>query len=145
MTSSFSQNWKILAGAIIAVALLGSALSVSMFIPKAEALHNVPAPLCGTADSTGVLGHVQHWDKIVFEILKDPNAVIDPAYLKTPLDIKVLDNPSKVASLDVKVRDFINSHGIANILAPVPGTTLTVADQLKIDIIDVEYAIICVV
>ena len=145
MTSSFSQNWKILAGVIIAVALLGSALSVSMFIPKAEALHNVPAPLCGTADSTGVLGHVQHWDKIVFEILKDPNAVIDPAYLKTPLDIKVLDDPEEVAHLDAKVRDFINTHGIANIPPPLPGTTLTVADQLKIKIVDVEYAIICVV
>ena len=144
MTSSFSQNWKILAGVIIAVALLGSALSVSMFIPKAEASHNV-APLCGTVNSAGLLGQVQHWDKIVFKILNDPNAVIDPSYLKTPLDIKVLDDPEEVASLDAKIRDFINTHGIANIPPPVPGTTLTVADQLKIKIVDVEYAIICVV
>ncbi len=144
MTRSFSQNWKILAVAIIAVALLGSALSVSMFIPKAEASHNV-ATLCGTVNSAGILGQVQHWDKIVFKISKDPNGVIDPAYLKTPLDIKVLDDPGEVANIDAKVRDFINTHGIANISPPLPGTTLTVADQLKIKIVDVEYAIICVV
>jgi len=94
-----------------------------------------PEPACIT----------EHWDKIIFEILRDPSGAIDPKYLKTPLDIKVLDDPEKVANLVMKVRTFINTHGIANIPAPPPDDPpLTVADQLKIDIIDVEYAIVCI-
>ncbi len=142
MTSGFSQNWKILAGAAIAAVLLGSALSVSMFIPKAEASHTVPN-LCPGDPATGTGGIVQHWDKIVFQIVRDPSGTIDPTYLKTPLDIKVLDDPIEVANLDLKVRDFMTVHGIP--VVP-PGTTFdpTIVPQLKIDIIDVEYAIVCV-
>ncbi len=91
-----------------------------------------PEPVCIT----------EHWDKIIFQILKDPSGTINPNYLKTPLDIKVLDDPTSVANLVAKVKQFIAANGIA----VVPGTTFdpTIVPQLKIDIIDVEYAIVCI-
>jgi len=84
----------------------------------------------------------EHWDKIIFQILRDPSGTINPNYLKTPLDIKVLDDPTSVANLVAKVKQFIAANGIA----VVPGTTFdpTIVPQLKIDIIDVEYAIVCI-
>ena len=84
----------------------------------------------------------EHWDKIIFQILRDPSKTINPDYLKTPLDIKVLDDPTSVANLVVKVKEFIAANGIA----VVSGTTFdpTIVPQLKIDIIDVEYAIVCI-
>jgi hypothetical protein len=72
--------------------------------------------------------NVQHWDKIIF-------AIIDPDLAKkvnltanTELDIKVLDDPHKVADIKQKVIDFLN----------VPN-----APKKAIQILDVEYAIIC--
>ncbi len=145
MTRSFSQNWKILAGAAIAAVLLGSALSVGMFIPKAEASHTVGA-LCASSDPTNpdAGGIVQHWDKIIFQIVRDSSGSIDPSWLKTPLDIKVLDDPGSVAHLDAKIRGFIDKHPSS--IPTIDGTILD-ADavaKLKIDVIDVEYAIVCV-
>ncbi len=91
-----------------------------------------PEPVCIT----------QHWDKIIFQILRDPSGTINPNYLKTPLDIKVLDDPTSVANLVAKVKQFIAANGIA----VVDGVDFdpTIVPQLKIDIIDVEYAIVCI-
>jgi len=97
-----------------------------------------PEPACIT----------EHWDKIIFEILKDPSGTINPNYLKTPLDIKVLDDPTSVANLVAKVRGFIEDHGIANVPPFDPADPDNITDEivakLKIDIIDVEYAIVCI-
>jgi hypothetical protein len=72
--------------------------------------------------------NVQHWDKIIF-------AIVDPDLAKkvnltanTELDIKILDDPHKVADIKQKVLDFLN----------VPN-----APKKAIQILDVEYAIIC--
>ncbi len=91
-----------------------------------------PEPVCIT----------EHWDKIIFQILRDPSGTINPNYLKTPLDIKVLDDPTSVANLVAKVKQFIATNGIA----VVDGVDFdpTIVPQLKIDIIDVEYAIVCI-
>jgi len=91
-----------------------------------------PEPACIT----------EHWDKIIFQILRDPSGTINPNYLKTPLDIKVLDDPTSVANLVAKVKQFIAANGIA----VVDGVDFdpTIVPQLKIDIIDVEYAIVCI-
>jgi len=133
----------VLAGVAIAAVLLGSALAVGMFTPKVEATENgngIPSDSFATAC---LPEEVKHWDKIIFQILRDPSGTVDPSNLKTPLDIKVLDDPNSVANIDSKIRDFIKDfpRSIA-----VPGTTLTedAVDKLKIDIIDVEYAIVCV-
>lgn len=97
-----------------------------------------PEPACIT----------EHWDKIIFEIVRDPSGTINPNYLKTPLDIKVLDDPTSVANLVAKVRGFIEDHGIANVPPFDPADPDNITDEivakLKIDIIDVEYAIVCI-
>lgn len=74
---------------------------------------------------------IRHWDKIVFKIT-DPhvaNALRVPA--KSELDIKVLDDPTKVADLKLKVIDFFRPAAPANF-----------PDYRKhIDIVSVSYAI----
>jgi len=139
MTSGFSQNWKILAGAAIAAVLLGGVFSFGMFTPKAEASHISTSACTVSADGT-ILTWIHHWDKIIFQILRDPNnpPIVPTNLLKTPLDIKVGDNPNEIADLDQKIRDFLSLH-------LVPGAVVDplLVDQLKIDIIDVEYAIVC--
>jgi len=151
MTRSFSQNWKILAGATIAAVLLGSALSVGMFMPKAEASHTNTDRICTQSDdgTTDVATWVHHWDKIIFQIVRDPSGTIPAEYLKTPLDIKVEDNPDRAANIVMKVRQFMEDHGIAG-LGPVDPTNpddITIANikAVKLDIIDVEYAIVCTI
>ncbi len=147
MTKTIFQNWKVIAGLSIAAVLLGSVFSFGLFTPKAEAGENGTFP--GESFPTACLfNEVKHWDKIIFQILRDPSGVIMSQYLKTPLDIKVLDEPSLVANIDAKIRDFIIVHGIANVPPFDPDDPDNITDEivakLKIDIIDVEYAIVCV-
>ena len=73
-------------------------------------------------------GNVQHWDKIVFYIASPDLARRLNLPMNTELDIKVLDDPLKVADLKQKVLTFLN--------AP---------DELRssIQILEVRYAIIC--
>ncbi|MDN5867807.1 MAG: hypothetical protein L0H55_10475, partial [Candidatus Nitrosocosmicus sp.] len=75
--------------------------------------------------------NVHHWDKIIFKItnVELANALGLPA--NTELDIKVLDDPSAVVDLKQKVFDFFDLHGQD-------------ASYSYIDLIDVEYAIVCV-
>ena len=72
--------------------------------------------------------NVQHWDKIVFMINDPEVAKKANVTAKTELDIKVLDDPHKVADLKQKVLDFLN---------------LPPSDRRAIQILDVNYAIIC--
>jgi hypothetical protein len=73
-------------------------------------------------------GNVQHWDKIVFMITDPKLATKTNLTANTELDIKVLDDPKKVADLKQKVLNFLgNAKG----------------NKSSIRIIDVDYAIIC--
>jgi hypothetical protein len=72
--------------------------------------------------------NVQHWDKIVFKINSTELAKRVNLTAGTELDIKVLDNPKEVADIKKKVIDFLG----------VP-----TAKRETIQIIDVEYAIVC--
>ena len=139
MTKTIFQNWKVIAGLSMTAVLLGSAFSFGLFTPKAEAIVHI---FDGSSSTGCLLDEVRHWDKIIFQILKDPSGTVNQDYLKTPLDIKVEDDPTSVANIVAKVKQFIVANGIA----VVPGTTFdpTIVDKLKIDIIDVEYAIVCV-
>jgi len=137
MTKTIFQNWKVIAGLSMAAVLLGGAFSFGLFTPKAEAIVHI---FDGSSPAGCLLDEVRHWDKIIFQILRDPSGTINPNYLKTPLDIKVLDDPEKVANLVAKVRNFLDDHGVGGLK---PGSA-DIVSQLKIDIIDVEYAIVCV-
>jgi hypothetical protein len=72
--------------------------------------------------------NVQHWDKIVFKINSTELAKRLNLTAGTELDIKVLDNPKEVADIKNKVLDFL---GVRD------------AKRETIQILDVEYAIIC--
>jgi len=73
-------------------------------------------------------GNVQHWDKIVFMITDPKLATKANVTANTELDIKVLDDPKKVADLKQKVLNFLGDAK---------------GNKSTIRIVDVEYAIIC--
>src|SRR5215467_2119106 len=71
---------------------------------------------------------VQHWDKIVFLIVNPDLASKANLPANSELDIKVLDDPHKVADIKQKILDFLN----------VPNEP-----RSSIQIFNVEYSIIC--
>lgn len=85
---------------------------------------------CGKAPPSGICPNenVQHWDKIVFSIKNRNLAEKINLTADTELDIKVLDDPTKVADIKQKVLDFLK----------VPD-----APRKSVVILDVEYAISC--
>lgn len=74
---------------------------------------------------------IQHWDKIVFMITRQNVAANLQVPFRSPLDVKVLDDPNTVADLKLKVMDFFRTHLGSNI----PDF------REAIDIISVAYAI----
>jgi hypothetical protein len=74
--------------------------------------------------------NVQHWDKIVFSIKNSEIAREFNVTARTPLDIKVLDDPNTVADIKLKVLDFLKMPDDEKF-------------RKSITIIDVEYATIC--
>jgi len=93
------------------------------------------------------IGGGEHFDKIIFQILNDPNRIVPDNLLRTELDIKVPDDPFAVSDIKQKVRDFLTSDGTTVPIDPpgaptfFPAMTADEVSKLKIDIIDVEYAI----
>src|SRR5437868_3580837 len=73
--------------------------------------------------------NVQHWDKIVFSIMSPDLGTRVNLPVNSELDIKVLDDPLKVADLKQKVLTFLN----------VPDEP-----RSSIQIANVEYSITCV-
>jgi hypothetical protein len=53
--------------------------------------------------------NVEHWDKIVFMITSPDIAKKFNFAANTELDIKVLDNPLKIADLKQKIVEFLNA------------------------------------
>jgi len=82
---------------------------------------NVDATVCKVEN-------VQHWDKILFMVTDPRLASQTNVSANTELDIKVLDDPQKVADLKQKVLNFLGAPN---------------ANKNAIKILDVEYAIIC--
>jgi len=122
-------------GAIIAIGVLA--------YPE----QTVSAPEHLNGDGCFSIGGGVHFDKIVFQILKDPNRIVPDNLLRTELDIKVPDDPSAVSDIKQKVRDFLTSDGTTVPIDPpgaptfFPEMTADEVSKLKIDIIDVEYEI----
>jgi hypothetical protein len=72
--------------------------------------------------------NLQHWDKIVFKIVSPQVASQAGLPANTELDIKVIDDPRKVVDVKQTVLNLIK----------VPQ-----AQRNSIEIVDVEYAIVC--
>ena len=75
----------------------------------------------------------RHWDKIVFVIADKIMAAELGLPYRSPLDIKVLDDPNEIADLKGKVLEFIANYS---------GAT-TLHNPTHIRIMSVEYAIEC--
>ena len=111
------NNCHIIALLVVISGALIAATNTS--IPSTFA--QVQAPICPAS-------HVQHWDKIVFFIKSPILAGSLHLVPETEYDIKVLDDPHKVADIKQKVLDFLN----------VPNEP-----RDSIHILEVGYAMIC--
>lgn len=105
-------------------------------VPVVERIGRGAAIKCGFS-ATGATVFASHADKIIFALTGGLPAV-DPADQmalnavprETELDIKVLDNPLRIADLKGKVLSFI-------------GAVDSAATRQQLRIIDVEYAMVC--
>ena len=82
---------------------------------------------------------LEHWDKIIFKSKKDVinSAGVVVADKKSIMDIKVIDDPTKVEFPMQKAADKLNSVGWTT----VNGVPFTPSD---LKLIDIEYALICI-
>jgi hypothetical protein len=80
---------------------------------------------------------VQHWDKIQFNVFEDRQGV--RVLVAQDLDIKVIDDPAKAADLRAKVLKFLAGNPVVD----PTGQVIIITPTTTIEIVDVEYAIIC--
>ena len=132
-------------------------LAVAMSLTAAEGA-SAQSALPGTAcpnPFSGVPGNILHFDKIVFRAAPDNFFLCPPRTTDTDnqedlvispnsvLDIKVLDDPTRIADVKRKVADFLGKincvNGNADMVPVFPAQIL----PTQIDIIDVDYAIVC--
>ncbi|SJM93448.1 exported hypothetical protein [Crenothrix polyspora] len=116
---------------------------VAFALYSVQALSAVPpvdvkgVPALATCAPSAPNQQVLHFDKIIFIIKEkllaastiDQNQ-LSALPLNSELDIKVKDNPRTVADLKGKILTFL-------------GAALDEKNRLKIQVIDVEYAVIC--
>lgn len=139
------RSFTSMAGLVVAFGLALAVLAVPGHAGGA------PTP-AGEFCDAGVFGpgRIAHWDKIIFRaipgnfFLCPPNS-IDPDNLNdfqinnnSVLDIKVEDDPALVADVKAKVANFLNNLGCQRQIGGA-------IEPRQVDIIDVEYAIVCTV
>ncbi|MDP8889354.1 MAG: hypothetical protein M3M89_07000, partial [Thermoproteota archaeon] len=92
----------------------------------------IQQPACLTGSGS------EHWNKIVFRITSDPTDRIDSSLINTELEVLERVNDGAVLNLKDIVRySIVNEPGI------LPQLTFEEADRLEIEILDVEYALVC--
>ncbi len=134
----------ILLAAIIAVAAIAPLLTYTSLQNEAEAapIPTSPAFMSPAVKSACPPEFVQHWDKIIFEVI-EIFFPFDSPDGKTELreniqfDVKVRDNPDELADLKQKTADKLTELGYK-----LEGTEIPISFA-SIQIIDVEYSIIC--
>jgi hypothetical protein len=85
------------------------------------------------------ISDAEHWNKIVFRITSDPTGRIDSNLINTELEILERVNDGAVLNLKDIVRySIVTEPGML-----LPQLTFEEADRLEIEIMDVEYALIC--
>jgi len=92
--------------------------------------------------------NVIHWDKVIFHPtlnLADcgvpsgnPTELLTHTAVATNYDIKILDDPTKVADVNQKVADFLN-----NLNYCTPGGMAGDITPINIHVTDVDYRIVC--
>jgi PKD repeat protein len=92
----------------------------------------IQSPVCTTGSGS------EHWNKIVFRITSDPTGRIDGSLINTELEVLERVNDGAVLNMKDIVRySIVNEPGI------LPQLTFEEADRLEIEILDVEYALVC--
>ncbi|MDQ4013596.1 MAG: PKD domain-containing protein [Thermoproteota archaeon] len=85
------------------------------------------------------ISDAEHWNKIVFRITSDPTGRIDSSLINTELEILERVNDGAVLNVKDIVRySIVNEPGTL-----LPQLTFDEVEQLEIEILDVEYALIC--
>ncbi len=85
------------------------------------------------------ISDAEHWNKIVFRITSDPTGRIDSSLINTELE--VLERVNDGAVLNVK--DIVRYSIVTEPGILLPQLTFDEVEQLEIEILDVEYALIC--
>ena len=80
------------------------AFNVSAQQPSSSSSTSVTTTSSTNSNSVCPIENVQHWDKIIFVIKSPKLAAKVKLPVNTELDIKVRDDPTKVAVLKQKVR-----------------------------------------
>ena len=89
-------------------------------------------PACSTGSGS------EHWNKIVFRITSDPTGRIDSSLINTELEVLERVNDGAV----INVKDIVR-YSIVNEPGVLPQLTFGEADRLEIEILDVEYTLVC--
>jgi len=120
--------------------------------PVAHARSSTPTTTPTTTPTDGDGCRVEHWDKIIFKIKCSGLARLLNLPVDSLLDIKILDDPTKIVDLNGAVLSFLEG------MLPL-GTSLEDArnddddhddhnddDDYDddIEIVDVEYAVVCI-
>ena len=85
------------------------------------------------------ISDAEHWNKIVFRITSDPTGRIDSSLINTELEVLERVNDGAVINLKDIVRySIVNEPGTL-----LPQLTFDEVEQLEIEIMDVEYALVC--
>jgi hypothetical protein len=93
----------------------------------------IQQPVCTTGSGS------EHWNKIVFRITSDPTGRIDSSLINTELEVLERVNDAAVLSVKDIVRySIVYEPGII-----LPQLTFEEVYQLEIEILDVEYALVC--
>ena len=133
MTKNYKKR-NIIAGTSIGAILLVSVLALGVLTPQTA------AGGIRIGDSCDI---VEHWDKIIFIIDEDESDVIPEELLETELDIKVRDDPGTVSDIKGKVRAFLEGGFFVDPTGDFIELTPEQVAELELEIVDVEYAIVC--
>ena len=115
--------------------LLAGIFAVSGDIKSAEAGLGTPPPppssICPEE------GKFQHWDKVVFHTeaiaIKDSIGAVTKA--GSPLDVKLIDDPSKAADLESRIANFLNAHDYTTLSGNPIKPNHIIVDEVKYELI----------
>jgi len=141
MTQNNTKRRKVILPVSIATIFLVGVAGFTLFTPYAQAIDHLVVGDPWTGVPLGPIQHcvdVSHFDKIIFQnedefLNSDGTIAVEK---ETIMDIKVPDDPTKVEFPMLKVLEKVNAEWTNK-----DGEVITLED---VELIDIEYAIVCV-